>query len=80
MRESGVKSFKHHLRRAVGSIKITFEEFLTVTSEIEGILNSRPIVPMSTDPNDFATLTPAHFLIGRSLVSIPEPDLIEKPD
>ncbi|GBM78654.1 hypothetical protein AVEN_267694-1, partial [Araneus ventricosus] len=78
--ESGVKSFKYHLKRAVGSVKLTFEEFLTLTAEIEGILNSRPIVPLSTDPHDYTALTPRHFLIGRPITSIAEPQLIEKSD
>ncbi|GBN43941.1 hypothetical protein AVEN_268194-1 [Araneus ventricosus] len=76
--ETGVKSFKYHLKRAVGSVKLTFEEFLPLTAEIEGILNSRPIVPLSTDPHDYTALTPGHFLIGRPITSIAEPQLIEK--
>lgn len=78
--ESGVKSFKHHLKRAAGAVKLTFEEFLTLTAEIEGILNSRPIVPMSSDPHDYSALTPGHFLIGRPLTSIAEPSLIERAE
>ncbi|GBP31116.1 hypothetical protein EVAR_77413_1 [Eumeta japonica] len=39
----------------------------------EAILNSRPLVPMSPDPNDFSPLR--HFLIGRPLTSLPSPDL-----
>ncbi|GFV80252.1 hypothetical protein TNCV_725541 [Trichonephila clavipes] len=35
---------------------------------------------MSSDPNDFAVLTPGHFLIGRSLQSLPEPDMADKLD
>jgi hypothetical protein len=30
---------------------------------------------MSSDPNDFQALTPAHFLIGSSLHSVPEEDV-----
>ena len=40
---------------------------------IESCLNSRPIAPVSNDPEDFSYLTPGHFLIGTSLTSIPEP-------
>jgi len=30
---------------------------------------------MSSDPNDFTSLTPAHFLLGAPVTSFPEPDL-----
>ncbi|GFX46414.1 DUF5641 domain-containing protein [Trichonephila clavipes] len=35
---------------------------------------------MSSYPNDFAVLTPGHFLIGRPLPSLPEPDMTDKLD
>lgn len=54
---------------------LTFEELATVTSQIEAILNSRPISPLPEDPNELAALTPGHFLIGRPLNSIPDGDL-----
>ncbi|GFR11635.1 uncharacterized protein TNCT_728991 [Trichonephila clavata] len=47
--------------------------------QIEAVLNSRPICPLSNDPNDTEILTPAHFLIGSSLVAIPDPDYTEIP-
>lgn len=72
--ESAVKGFKHHMRR-IGDTLFTFEQFNTFVIEIEVILNSRPLTPMSTDPNDSLALTPAHFLINTSLLSIPEYDL-----
>lgn len=73
--ESGIKSIKHHLRRVVGNTLLTFEEFLTLLTQIESILNSRPLCPLSTSPNDYDVLTPSHFLIGRSSTSIPDPDV-----
>ncbi|GFX61855.1 integrase catalytic domain-containing protein [Trichonephila clavipes] len=39
------------------------------------MLNSRPLVPLSSDLDDLNVLSPSHFLIGRSITSIVEPDL-----
>ncbi|XP_076649206.1 uncharacterized protein LOC143356978 [Halictus rubicundus] len=77
--EAAVKSFKHHLYRTVGESMFTYEQFNTCIIEIEAILNSRPLTPVSSDPNDLIALTPAHFLIGDSLKSVPEVDLRELP-
>ncbi|GFY32075.1 integrase catalytic domain-containing protein [Trichonephila clavipes] len=38
--EASVKSIKYHLRRLVSGSNLTYEEFLTVCIQIEGILNS----------------------------------------
>ncbi|GBN24424.1 hypothetical protein AVEN_39034-1 [Araneus ventricosus] len=74
--ETGVKSFKHHLKRVVGNAHLTLEEFLTIILEIESVLNSRPLTPLSTEFDNFETLSPGHFLIGRPLTSTAEPDLL----
>lgn len=58
-----VKS-KHHLFYVVGFATFTYEELVTVVTEIESILNSRPLMQMSSNPNDFSAITPLHFLIG----------------
>ncbi|XP_011643308.1 uncharacterized protein LOC105431069 [Pogonomyrmex barbatus] len=77
--EATVKSFKHHFRRVVGELLFIFEELNTFAIEVEGILNSRPISALSSDPNDLLVLTPAHCLIGGPLISMPELDLIDVP-
>ncbi|XP_037931528.1 uncharacterized protein LOC119666318 [Teleopsis dalmanni] len=67
--ESAVKSIKHHLKRVVGENKLTYEELSTLLTQIEGILNSRPLCA-NVDDNDI--LTPGHFLIGHAIIDYPE--------
>ncbi|XP_055605504.1 uncharacterized protein LOC129753684 [Uranotaenia lowii] len=73
--EAGIKSVKHHIKRVLGSSIPTYEEMLTLLKQIEGVLNSRPISPMSADPSDPNPLTPGHFLIGEPISNLPEIDL-----
>ncbi|GFW37086.1 integrase catalytic domain-containing protein [Trichonephila clavipes] len=75
--ESGVKSFKTHLKRVAGNSKLTLEEFITLLAEIEAVLNSRPLSPLSSDFDDFETLSPGHFLIDQPVTANVEPQLIK---
>ncbi|CAK1589478.1 unnamed protein product [Parnassius mnemosyne] len=77
--EAGVKSIKYHLRRILGNCNLTYEELNTVLVQIEGVLNSRPLTPLSTDPDDLLPLTPGHFLIGRPITSLPSQNYEEVP-
>lgn len=47
--------------------------------EIEAILNSRLLTPISTDPHDLLVLTPGRFLTGDALTSLPEHDWDSTP-
>lgn len=73
--EAGVKSVKFHLKRIAGNVHFTYELFYRFWMQVEAVLNSRPLCPLSSDPSDVEPLTPADFLIGRKLTTMPEPDL-----
>ncbi|XP_063989968.1 uncharacterized protein LOC135169161 [Diachasmimorpha longicaudata] len=76
--DAAVKSPKYHLKRVLGKTLVTFEELNTTLIQIEACLNSRPISPMSDDPEDLQALTPGHFLIGEPLQVIPESSYVDR--
>ncbi|KYN31629.1 hypothetical protein ALC56_14128 [Trachymyrmex septentrionalis] len=67
--EAAIKSTKYHMKRIISNASLNYDEISTIIAEIEAILNSRPISPMSDDPNNVQVLTLGHFLIGQSLNS-----------
>ncbi|XP_036148428.1 uncharacterized protein LOC118647494 [Monomorium pharaonis] len=69
--EAVVKSIKYHLRRTIGETLPTFEELTTLLTQIEAILNSRSLEPLSDDSDDVSAFTPGHFLIGDPLTTTP---------
>ncbi|XP_071055074.1 uncharacterized protein [Onthophagus taurus] len=78
--EAGVKSIKTHLNRVIGNQILSYEELSTLLTQIEAVLNSRPLCPISDDPNDLLPLTPGHFLISEPLINnVPSPDLAQVP-
>lgn len=73
--EAAVKSLKHHLRRVLGEQKLTYEEFTTLLTKIEACMNSRPLCPLTEDPEEFYNyLTPGHFLTGSPILTLPLSD------
>ncbi|XP_067122550.1 uncharacterized protein [Centruroides vittatus] len=63
--ESNIKSAKKHMRRIIGNQIFTYKELTTVFYQIEACLNSRPLTPISEDPNELAALTLVHFFLGK---------------
>ncbi|XP_018398673.1 PREDICTED: uncharacterized protein LOC108776525 [Cyphomyrmex costatus] len=75
--EVGIKSTKYHLKRVMGDALLTFEELYSLLVQIESVLNSRPLSPLSSHPDDLLPLTPAHFLVGKSLTAVPCPNVTD---
>ncbi|XP_062541864.1 uncharacterized protein LOC134209858 [Armigeres subalbatus] len=78
--EAAVKSAKLHLLKEIGGTNLPYEDMLTLLVEVEMCLNSRPLVPMSSDPSDLEALTPGHFLVGTNMQAVPALPLNEVPD
>ncbi|GFW65083.1 integrase catalytic domain-containing protein [Trichonephila clavipes] len=57
-----VKTIKDPLRKILGRALLTFEELSTILSEVEVIVNHRPLTYVENVPGEPEPLTPAHFL------------------
>ena len=63
---------KRRLKKTIGNASLNVIELQTALTEIEAILNSRPLTYPYTDINEGPPLTPANFLCGHRLINLPE--------
>ena len=79
MFERTVKSVKRCLRKVVAKASLSFEELLTVVTEVEMIINCQPLSFISQ--NDLEEpLTPSHLINGRRLINLPDGMMSEEED
>ena len=62
-----MKSVKRCLKKVIGNARLTYEELLTVQTEIEGVLNSRPLTYFYDEATE--PLTPSHLALGKRLLT-----------
>ena len=67
-----VRSTKQCLKKIIGQAKLSYDELLTALTEVEMVLNSRPLTYVSAN-NLEEPLTPSYLLISRRVMSLPEP-------
>lgn len=79
LHEAAVKSAKRHLIRTANGAVFTQEGLQTMLTEVEAILNSRPLCYTTKPSQEKLILTPAHFLVGESLLVIPSPPAEDIP-
>ena len=60
---------KRCLRKALGNIKLSFDELCTVRTEVEATCNSRPLTYHYSDLGK-EVLTPSHLSVGRRLAPL----------
>ena len=66
-----VRSCKKALDVVLQNQVLTDEVLLTAITEVESLVNSRPLTEVSSDADDLEALTPNHFLIGRATPNLP---------
>ncbi|XP_065175170.1 uncharacterized protein LOC135805100 [Sycon ciliatum] len=52
--------------KSIPETDLSDEELHTALVHAEGLINSRPLTVISSDPNDLRPLTPQHFLVGHA--------------
>ena len=63
---------KRCLKKTLGKACLNTIELNTILTEVEAVLNSRPLTYPYTDINDASPLTPSHFLCGYRLLTLPD--------
>ena len=66
-----VRCVKRCLKKTLKNARVSFEEFETVLTQVEGILNSRPLTYVHEEMSE--PLTPSTLCVGRRLLSNPLP-------
>ena len=69
--ERMVRSVKRCLRKTIGRGRLTLDELTTAVTEVEMIVNSRPLTYFSTEDVE-EPVTPSHLIAGRRLMSLPD--------
>ena len=70
--ERMVKSVKRCLRKSVGRTTLTMEELSTLLTEVESVINVRPLTYVYDDTEGCTyTLCPSHLLCGRIIANTP---------
>lgn len=62
---------KTALRKMAGRTKLSINELRTIVTEIEAVLNDRPLTHVTTECSGVEALTPSHLLYGRRLTLLP---------
>ena len=71
---------KRSIRKAIGKVTLSYVQLETLAIEIEGILNSRPLVYVGSDLESGMAITPAHFLSLNPKIGVAGVDDISDPD
>ncbi|XP_033121903.1 uncharacterized protein LOC117120914, partial [Anneissia japonica] len=74
-----IRSTRKILKNLLGEQVVCDEVLATVMTEVEGILNARPLTEISLDARDCQPLTPNHLILMKQSPSLP-PGVFDKKD
>ena len=63
---------KRALKKTLGKSKVTVVQLTTIISEIEAVINNRPLTYLDDDINSVRALCPAHFLSINVHTGVPQ--------
>ena len=69
LNECLVKSTKRCLEKLLGNAKLNYEVLLTVMTEVEAVLNSRPLTYVYSEDIETPS-TPSHLVMGKRLLTL----------
>ena len=78
--ERSIQSVKNCIKKSVGLNKLNLFELLTLITEIENVVNNRPLTYVDNEIDDFEPLTPNHLLKGYSTNLLPENTIYDDID
>ena len=70
---------KRCLKKTIGKASLTYDELVTVVTEVEVVLNSSPLTYINAD-NLEELLTPSHLMFGYRVLSLPNAANVDKED
>ena len=65
-----IRGVKSSLKKCVGRANLTYDELHTVVTEVEAVMESRPLTYLYPDDIE-EPLTPSHLLCGKRLINLP---------
>ena len=77
--ERVIRSIRKILTALIGQQLVNEEMLRSLMVEVVGILNNRPLTPVSNDPKDLEPLTSNHLLLLRANPNLP-PGVFAKED
>ena len=70
---------KTAVKKVLGRSYVDFQTLSTVVTEIEAVINDRPLTYVSSGEVDLEPLTPSHLLYGRRVTQLPYSEDLELP-